>query len=294
LSRDVEIQKIVDNEAKENSDFIPSDGFSLSIEFNGRRILFDTGDSGFVFTHNLKLLEIDVDSFDTLILSHGHWDHTLGLEDLLNLRKTKEKLKVIAHPHALHKRKVKFPLSLIARIKYRLTNYGFPKLSSKNLEKLEFELIKEPYEVAPFLKTTGEIRNRKEREFLPTRLKRQEGKKYVEDKILDDLSIVLKTENGLAVICGCGHAGILNICERAKELFPGEKIIVILGGTHLVAAKNEQELEHIANKLELEYDKPQLYLSHCTGKRAINFLRRKFGEEIVHSFKIGEKLTFEC
>ena len=90
-----------------------------------------------------------------------------------------------------------------------------------------------------------------------------------------------------------GHSGILNICSRAKEIFPNKEIKTIIGGTHLVIL-DESKLEYVASKLETEYGKPELYLSHCTGKKAIQFLTKRFGKEIVHPFKVGDVLDFEC
>jgi len=172
-------------------------------------------------------------------------------------------------------------------------NFGFPRIPKSKKEKLVFELTNEPYEISPFLVTTGEISERKEIDSAIKFLKRKEDKKYVEDSILDDLSLILNTKEGIAVICGCGHAGVLNICARAKEIFPDKDIKTIIGGTHLVAL-NENELNIVASKLETEYNKPELYFSHCTGKKAIQYLTKRFGKEIVHSFRVGDVLTFEC
>ena len=68
----------------------------------------------------------------------------------------------------------------------------------------------------------------------------------------------------------------------------------ILGGTHLVALKEEEELEYVAKKLEEEYDKPALYFSHCTGKKALKFFKERFGEDIAKPFRVGDQLIFDC
>ncbi len=289
----VQLINVVDKEAEEDSDFIPSDGLAYVIEFEGRRILFDSGDKGTILMHNMNLLNIDPNTLEFLVLSHSHYDHTFGIEALLDARKEVETLRIIAHPHAFQRRKAKFPLILKALLKYRMYNFGFPKLPKSKRKRLVFEPTTKPFEITPYLKTTGEIAERKEIACTIDDLKRKEGRRYVKDDLLDDLSLILKTKEGIVVICGCGHSGVLNICERAKELFPNQEIKTIIGGTHLVALTEEKDLEYVAKKLEEEYNKPLLYFSHCTGKRAIKYMTNYFGKEIVRPFKIGDILTFE-
>ena len=291
----VKLINIVDNTVKINSDFIPTNGLSYLLELDGRKILFDVGDQGFVLIHHMKLLDINPDDIEMLILSHGHWDHSHGLKALLDQRTTTKKLKIIAHPHAFRKRKISNLFRLILNlIKYRMYNFGFPKLPKFLQEKYILEPTAKPYEITPYLKTTGEISIRKEKACTTDRLKIKEGIKYVKDIQLDDLSLVLKTKEGIVIIFGCGHSGILNICARAKEFHPNSEIKLIVGGTHLVAFKEESDLEYVAKKLEEEYNKPLLYLSHCTGKKAIDFFTKRFGKEIVKPFMVGDELILEC
>lgn len=291
----ITLTNIVDNTVLINSDYIPTSGLSYLIELEGRKVLFDAGDNGNVLIHHMNLLAIDPNEIELLILSHGHWDHTHGLRALMYQRDTKEKLKIVAHPHSFRKRRVaNFLLILPALIKYRMYNYGFPRLPKELQKMLILEPSTEPYEVTPNLKTTGEISDRKERDSTIDKLKIKEGRRFIKDSQLDDLSLVLKTKEGVVLILGCGHSGILNICARAKEFYPNDKIISIIGGTHLVALKTESELEYVAKTLEEKYEKPLLYFSHCTGKIALKFLEKRFGKEIVKPFMVGNKLTFEC
>ena len=292
---EVTLLNVVDNTVLINSDFIPSNGLSYLIEIDGRKILFDVGDNGNILIHHMILLNIDPSDIDLLILSHGHWDHTYGLRALLNHRETNEKLRIIAHPHAYRKRRVaKTSLILPALLKFKMYNYGFPKLPKKLQDMIILESTTEPYEITAFLKTTGEISDRKEITSTSDKLKMKEGRRYVEDFQLDDLSLILKTKEGIVLILGCGHSGVLNICATAKEFYPTDEIKSIIGGTHLVALKEEADLEYVAKTLEEKYDKPTLYFSHCTGKIALKFFEKRFGKEIVKPFKVGDKLTFEC
>lgn len=291
----VKLTNIVDNTTKDNSDFIPSDGLSYLFEFEDKKILFDAGDQGMVLRHNMQLLDIDPKSIDTLVLSHGHWDHTFGIEALMNSRGDAPVLEIIAHPYAFKERRVtKFVLRILALLKYKIYNFGFPKLSKEISEKISLTPVTEPFELTPSLTTIGEISEWKEKPSKIDKLTIKLDKKFVKDELLDDLSLILKTKEGIVLILGCGHAGVLNICLRAKEIYPDEDIKMIIGGTHLVALSEEEELEYVAKKLEKEYKKPMLYFSHCTGKKAIKFMTNYFGKEIVKSFRVGDILTFEC
>ncbi len=291
----VTLTNIIDNTVRIKGDYIPTYGLSYLLELEDRKILFDAGDNGNVLIHHMKLLDINPNEIELLILSHGHWDHTHGLRALMYQRDTKEKLKIIAHPHAFRKRRIaNFSLILLGLIKYRIYNYGFPKLPKQLQKMVILESTVEPYEVTPYLKTTGEISDRKEKASTVDKLKMKEGRRYIKDFQLDDLSLVLKTKEGVVIILGCGHSGVLNICARAKEFYPNDKISYIIGGTHLVALKKESELEYVAKILEEKYDAPLLYFSHCTGKIVLKFFEKRFGKEIVKPFMVGDKLTFEC
>jgi 7,8-dihydropterin-6-yl-methyl-4-(beta-D-ribofuranosyl)aminobenzene 5'-phosphate synthase len=291
----VKLTNICDIETDGTEGFIPSNGLSFLIETEDKKILFDTGEKGSILINNMRLLNINPNSIDLLVLSHGHWDHTFGIEALVTARTEKNELVIIGHPHAFAKRRVaKLHRRVKYLVKYRWYNFGFPKLPDDVKEKLFFKPITEPYELTPILKTIGEISEWKEKPSKIDSLTIKLDSKYVKDELLDDLSLVLKTKDGIVVICGCGHAGVLNICARAKELYPDEEIKSIIGGTHLVALKTDEELDYVADKLEKEYNKPSLYFSHCTGKRAIKYLTKRFGEEIVKAFRVGNILTFEC
>ncbi len=291
----VKLTNIVDKEVQPDRDLIPSDGLCYLIKIENKTILFDTGDQGIILLNNMNILNIDPKTIDMVVFSHGHWDHTFGIEALMYARGDAPVLNLIAHPHAFKKRRIKQPiLRILAYLKYRWSNLGFPKLSEEIMSKLEFTEIIEPYEITPIFTTIGEINEWKEKHSKIDKLTIKLDRKYVKDELLDDLSLVLKTKDGMVLILGCGHAGVLNICARAKEIHPGREIKMIIGGTHLVALTEEKDLEYVAKQLEQKYNKPLLYLSHCTGKKAIKFMTEYFGENIVKPFKVGDILTFEC
>ncbi len=290
----VKLTNVVDKYVRTDKEFISSDGLCYLIEIENKKILFDTGDQGIILLNNMHLLDIDSKTIDMVVFSHGHWDHTFGIEALMQSRGNAPVLKLIGHPNVFTRRRVKKPiLRLLAYLKYRWYNLGFPVLPEEIKEKLEFIEIVEPYAITPNLTTIGEINEWHEKPSKIDKLTIEIDGKFVHDDLLDDLSLVLKTKDGMVLILGCGHAGVLNICERAKEIYPDRDIKMIIGGTHLVALTEEKELEYVAKQLETKYNKPQLYFSHCTGLKATEYMKGYFGKDIVKSFKVGDVLTFE-
>ena len=289
----VQILNLYSNE-KEISSILKNDhGQSFLISIGDEQILFDLGQKSHLLLHNMAELKISPDDITKLVLSHGHKDHTGGLPGFLDKRIKKETLPLFAHPDYREKK--------IAKIFFIKMPLGCPDLTQEQEEKLDVQLSKEPQQIAPYLKTTGEIIERNEKDGVePIAMHREDGKLVV-DPVLDDLSLVLSTREGEVIIAGCAHSGILNICNYVKKS-TGRKIIAILGGTHMVRY-TPQEVIHVANQLENVYDCPDLYLNHCTDKLPIPFLRKtktidilkkRFGQEKVKNCYVGTKITFEC
>ena len=265
------------------------------LENHGTRMLIDTSTADMAERIVNKLKEINIYPIHKIFLTHGHWDHTAGLGSFLRSRSTSKKLKIVAHPHAFRKRRIANSFMIIPRlIRTRMYNFCFPKLPKSLQDKISIESTTEPYEITPYLKTTGEISDRKEKDCSSDKLKIKEERRYVKDIQLDDLSLILKTKEGIVIILGCGHSGVLNICARAKEFHPTDKIISIIGGTHLVAFKEVSDLEFVAKNLEEKYNKPRLYFSHCTGTKALKYFEKRFGKDIVKPFMVGDNLSFNC
>ena len=289
----VQILNLYSNEKESGSRLKNDHGQSFLISIGDEQILFDLGQKSHLLLHNMTELKISPDDITKLVLSHGHCDHTGGLPGFLDKRIKKETLPLFAHPD--------FREEKIAKILFIKNPLGCSDLTQKQEEKLDFQLSKEPQQITPCLKTTGEIIVRNEKDGCePIAMHREDGKLVV-DPILDDLSLVLSTKEGEVIIAGCAHSGILNICNYVKNSTK-KKILAIIGGTHMVRY-TLQEVEHVANKLENVYDYPDLYLNHCTDKLHIPFLRKtktidilkkRFGQEKVKNCYVGTKITFEC
>lgn len=259
-------------------------GNCFHITVGEREVFFDVGYKGGTLMHNVYALGIDVERIEKVVLSHGHRDHTGGLAAFLEARTSAEPLPVVAHPDVTE------PKSL--RILIFHFPMGLPKLSQKLLKRTSFQLTKDRVEILPKLYTTGEIpiAERIEKPGIVSRAFHRVDGRREWDPVIDDLSLVLEAKDGLVVLTGCCHAGLLNACARVTRLFK-RRIGAIVGGTHMLEYSKE-DVDHVGDVLE-SYGTPELFLNHCTGKGAVEQLRTRFGSSVVHDCFAGSELTFE-
>jgi 7,8-dihydropterin-6-yl-methyl-4-(beta-D-ribofuranosyl)aminobenzene 5'-phosphate synthase len=104
------------------------------------------------------------------------------------------------------------------------------------------------------------------------------------------MSMVIEAKEGLILVCGCCHAGLLNTMAHVRRVFH-HPITVVMGGSHLVSADDDY-LQHVIDVLRKDYHPVRFYLNHCTGERAIIALSNAFGE-LVQPFPVGSQLVFD-
>lgn len=166
---------------------------------------------------------------------------------------------------------------------------GLP-LSKKEIEGYaELNLSAQPVEVAPQVWTTGEVTPRPEAEGRSPRHLIHTPHGWAPDPYTDDMALVLKPPEGLVVVLGCGHAGLLNTLAHVRRTFDSQ-IRAVLGGAHL-SDLGEEEIDQIISILREEYGSPRLYLNHCTGDRALWALRRAFPDRAL-SCPAGKEVAF--
>jgi len=142
-------------------------------------------------------------------------------------------------------------------------------------ERTDLRLSAEPVEVVPGVWTTGEITDRSQPEGRSRQHMVRQDEGWVPDPYRDDLSVVLKTADGLVLVCGCCHAGLLNVLAHVRQTF-GEDPVAIIGGIHLNQA-DAPTLNQVVEELR-RYGLPRLWLGHCTGDRAFQTLQEAFGD----------------
>jgi 7,8-dihydropterin-6-yl-methyl-4-(beta-D-ribofuranosyl)aminobenzene 5'-phosphate synthase len=269
---------VVENTARRGSPFWGEHGLSYVIESDHGCVLFDTGQTGSVLLHNLALLGRSLTDIDALILSHAHHDHTGGLAIVLSQRPG---LPIHASPD-------------IFRPRYsfrdnRPNSIGLRFSSAEFKEAADLHLNDESVEVISGVWTTGEIRDRAEPEGRSAQHFIFSQGRWEADPYQDDMSVVVEVEEGLVVICGCCHAGLLNTLAHVRSTFK-RPILDVIGGTHLTSA-DQTQLQHVITLLRKEYGPPRFYVNHCTGERAYVALAHAFGDR-VQPFPAGAALTF--
>jgi 7,8-dihydropterin-6-yl-methyl-4-(beta-D-ribofuranosyl)aminobenzene 5'-phosphate synthase len=260
--------------------FLGEWGLSILVETESVRVLLDAGLSTSA-VYNADLMGIDLSTIDAIVLSHAHGDHTGGLRDVL--RRVRKQVQVIAHPDIwIPKYVVYGEMSRYAGIPYM----------REDLESMgaSFNLTKKPFKIGDDIMTTGEIEMTTDYERIDDRLCVKKGNNMIPDPLADDLAMVVKTTEGLLLITGCAHRGIINTVRHVQKLSNNEYIHTIIGGTHLMVASPER-VEKTAGELK-ELGLQRLGVSHCTGFSASAALAKEFGD-IFFLNNAGSQLILE-
>lgn len=246
-----------------------------------RKILFDTGANREAFFHNVKLLEIDLSDIDSIVLSHGHSDHTSATVDVV---KKTGGVKVYGHPHTF--------LDRYVERKGKKERVG-PKKGEglSDIESNGGEVIQsvKPVEVVPGIWTTGQVERLNSFEKIsPPTFRRGRRIIIIEDEehddlILDDQSLFTSVQSsGVWVIAGCAHSGPVNTLQQVQRLSEVEKISSYVGGTHLVY-RSDAYLENTFLELQ-KFSLDLISPCHCTGFKATTRFLEAFKNQFVLNF----------
>jgi len=238
-------------------------GLSFWIELSGKHVLFDTG-QGHVLLSNARRLGIRFDHIDAVALSHGHYDHTGGLGDVLrNSRATT----VYAHPAAFEAKYAR-NADGIAR------DVGMPGLDEEMIRDMaELVLVEGPTEVCSGLYLTGPVPRTTDFEDTGGDFFKDQTCKEP-DQLVDDQAAFIETQVGTVVVLGCAHAGVINTLRHVQALTDNGPIHTLIGGMHLVHAGTERMDKTVAELRHL--DVKRLLPCHCTGMAAIARLWQEF------------------
>ncbi len=240
-------------------------GLSYLIEHDGVRLLFDTGQSS-LFLENASMMGADVVNIHMIILSHGHFDHGNGLEYLPGG-------KLLCHPGCFEKR-------------YRASDHRYIGLKKSRTEIAErFELITSegPYQVSDRIIFLGEIPRITDSESQETPFSLEDG---TPDFVKDDSAVALLMNDGLFVITGCGHAGVVNTLEHARKVTGEDRLCGVMGGFHL-EKQDRQTIETV--RYLKENGVKHVFPSHCTAFPALMEFAGSFHLRLL---KTGDILTF--
>lgn len=280
----MKITVLIENTRLKNSDLLIEHGISLFIEKNGYNILFDTGGPQESAIENASRLGIDLSKVDVVVISHGHNDHTGGLIKFFQIN---DKAPVYLKKEALGSYYSKRPEGG----KY----IGIDsKIAEKYTKRLHF--VDKTTEIAQNIFLVPDIKKEFPVPYSNHVLFEKINGKFARDDFKHELFMVIENDNDLVVLSGCGHSGIKNIINTAKEVFLDKNISAVIGGFHLQAGAStfavakEEEVEEMAEWLVLEGIE-NVYTGHCTGELGMNLMQPILGDKLKRIYT-GRKILF--
>ncbi len=268
----MKITTLIENKLKEGEDLKIEHGLSLYIEADNKKMLFDTGQSG-DFIQNAEDLNIDLKDLDYVFISHGHFDHSGGLERLI--KEINPDFELYVGDGFFNNK-----YSLREDGDYKFTGNPFDasflrdnKISTTYVNK-DITYLTENIMIFTNFKREEEFENTNQTMYL-----KQDGE-YIKDPFLDEISLGIKTDKGLVLIVGCSHVGIVNIIDTITER-TGMPIYALLGGTHLVK-EDDEKINTIIDYLR-EKDMNLIGACHCTGKQGETMLEQQLEESFINN-----------
>lgn len=279
----VKVTVVIDNSVPINSSrpFLGEHGLSMLLEIDDQRLLLDTGQTGAVI-HNLGLLGIAPATLDAVVISHGHYDHTGGLPHVLE--RAGKRLPVYAHERAFGE---KYSDSRGER-RFVGIPYRQERLASLGAD---WRWVRDPVELSPGVWLSGSVPRVTPFETGDAHLIAPDATQGCDcqDPLEDDMALYCRTRQGLVVISGCTHSGLVNVVRHGLALTGCDRLRAWIGGTHLGPASVTQQsatLDHL-----VAFVPDVVAANHCTGFAMMARLQATFGERFLPAF-VGTEIVF--
>jgi 7,8-dihydropterin-6-yl-methyl-4-(beta-D-ribofuranosyl)aminobenzene 5'-phosphate synthase len=249
------------------------------------RVLFDAGRTPDGLVENMRRLDLSPGDIDIIVLSHGHWDHVTGMDGLVG-ELGRVNMPVLIHPEFWSRRRLAFPGQEPVEL---------PTTSKSALEGAGFEIVEQrqpSFLLDGSLLVTGEVDRTTdfERGF-PVHQAHRHGTWEPDPLILDDQALVAMVRGqGLVVLTGCGHSGIINILRYVRKLTGETRFHAVLGGFHLSGRVFEPIIEPTCDAFA-EFSPDYLVPAHCTGWRATHTLAARFPDAFIQN-SVGTRFEF--
>lgn len=259
-------------------------GYSALVRYNGKTILFDSGNNTAIFEHNVKALGVDLTKVDFAILSHYHADHFSGFDYLLKVN-PRVKIYLPDEPE------------LGAPVDFKFFNGSREDLKGMAPEEMYFEGGKDsivylasgsfPHANREFVKTNREIASGIY--IIATHAPMMgnfdayppNSQEHPELNGLPELSLALKTEQGTVIVTGCSHTKVEEIIRITKQ-YVGQNIDLVAGGYHLFPY-DRKYIVGLAETMKIDLGVRRVAPAHCTGNLAFKIFREEFGDNYSYA-----------
>jgi 7,8-dihydropterin-6-yl-methyl-4-(beta-D-ribofuranosyl)aminobenzene 5'-phosphate synthase len=254
-------------------------------------VLFDSGPEEYAFERNTMRLGIDLGTVESIVLSHGHWDHSGGMLkalDLIRIRNGGRAVPYYAHPGMFRSRARRLQNGTMLPMK------DVPAIAALTAHGAQVNCTREPQVfIDNMFFLSGEIpRVTPFERGLPAHYQKTEEGQWLPDPLLIDerFLMVNVVSKGLVVFTACSHAGLVNVLKHARDSFPAVPLYAVVGGFHLAGA-NEKIIPETVQEVR-EFGLNTIAAGHCTGWRAVKAFADAVGETVVDPSVVGKRYTF--
>jgi 7,8-dihydropterin-6-yl-methyl-4-(beta-D-ribofuranosyl)aminobenzene 5'-phosphate synthase len=275
----LEVVVLAENTVR-RADLLGEHGLAFWINADGRKLLFDTG-QGKVLRGNARQVGIPLGGIEAVALSHGHYDHTGGLHVVFERAR---RAKVYLHPAGLQKKYAR-------QDKPPHRSIGIPSPDERAVRHRARKVIwtTQPSEIVPGVHVTGEIPRITDFEDVG-------GPFYLDrtctqpDPLADDQALYIESADGVVVLLGCAHAGLVNTLEYVSRITGRKRIRAVVGGMHLLRA-SRRRIQATGDALE-RFKVRLIAPGHCTGAAAVACLWSRFPSR-VKECATGSRFVFQ-